>query len=88
MNIAFIGMGIMGRPMAVNLKQAGHVVFVHGRRRETMAAPVAAGCTGCASPAEAAAKAEVVIVMMGTGHGEFDSAAMMKIVERESGMER
>ena len=57
MNIAFIGMGIMGRPMAANLRRAGHTVFVHGRRPETMAQPVEAGCAGCASIAEAAAQA-------------------------------
>ena len=64
MNVAFIGMGIMGRPMAINLRKAGHTVFVHGRRAETMAQPVEAGCTGCGSPAEAAAKADIVIVMV------------------------
>ncbi|MEW5968049.1 MAG: 2-hydroxy-3-oxopropionate reductase [Pseudomonadota bacterium] len=64
MNIAFIGMGIMGRPMAVNLRKAGHTVFVHGRRPETMAGPVAAGCAGCGSIAEAAAQADIVIVMV------------------------
>jgi 2-hydroxy-3-oxopropionate reductase len=64
MNVAFIGMGIMGKPMAINLRKAGHSVFVHGRRAETMAQPVEAGCTGCASPAEAAAQAEIIIVMV------------------------
>lgn len=64
MNIAFIGMGIMGRPMAVNLRKAGHTVFVHGRRPETMAGPVESGCVGCGSIAEAAAQADIVIVMV------------------------
>jgi 2-hydroxy-3-oxopropionate reductase len=64
MNIAFIGMGIMGRPMAVNLYKAGHTVFVHGRRPETMAQPLECGCVGCASIAEAAAQAEIIIVMV------------------------
>jgi 2-hydroxy-3-oxopropionate reductase len=64
MNIAFVGMGIMGRPMAVNLYKAGHTVFVHGRRPETMAQPLECGCVGCASIAEAAAQAEIIIVMV------------------------
>jgi len=64
MNIAFIGMGIMGKPMAINLKKAGHTVYVHGRRPETMTPPLQAGCTGCASIAEAAAQAEIIIVMV------------------------
>jgi 2-hydroxy-3-oxopropionate reductase len=64
MNIAFIGMGIMGKPMAVNLHKAGHKVFVHGRRPETMTPPLEAGCAGCASIAEAAAQAEIIIIMV------------------------
>lgn len=64
MNIAFIGMGIMGKPMAINLQKAGHTVFVHGRRPETMTPPLEAGCAGCASIAEAAAQADIIIVMV------------------------
>ncbi len=64
MNIAFIGMGIMGRPMAINLKKAGHTVFVHGRRPESMTPPLDAGCAGCASIAEAAAQADIIIIMV------------------------
>ena len=44
MNVAFVGLGIMGRPMALNLHRAGRVVFVHGRRPESMAPLVQAGC--------------------------------------------
>ena len=64
MNIAFIGLGIMGKPMALNLKKAGHTVFVFGRRPESVAPLAEAGLTACASPAEAASKAEVTIVMV------------------------
>ncbi len=64
MNIAFIGMGIMGKPMALNLKKAGHTVFVFGRRPESVAPAIEAGCTACASPAEAASQAEVTIIMV------------------------
>jgi 2-hydroxy-3-oxopropionate reductase len=64
MDIAFIGMGIMGKPMAINLKKAGHTVYVHGRRPETMTPPLEAGCAGCASIAEAAAQADIIIVMV------------------------
>jgi 2-hydroxy-3-oxopropionate reductase len=64
MNIAFIGMGIMGKPMAINLKNAGHTVYVHGRRPESMTPPLEAGCAGCASIAEAAAQADIIIVMV------------------------
>jgi len=64
MNVAFIGMGIMGKPMAINLKKAGHTVYVHGRRPETMTPPLEAGCAGCASIAEAAAQGDIIIVMV------------------------
>jgi 2-hydroxy-3-oxopropionate reductase len=64
MNIAFIGLGIMGRPMALNLKKAGHKLYVYGRRPESVAPLAEAGCTACASPAEAAAQADVTIVMV------------------------
>jgi len=64
MDIAFIGMGIMGKPMAINLKNAGHTVYVHGRRPETMTPPLQAGCAGCASIAEAAAQADIIIIMV------------------------
>jgi len=64
MNIAFIGLGIVGRPMALNLQRAGHRVFVHGRRPESMTALAQDGCVACASAAEAAAQAEVVFIMV------------------------
>lgn len=64
MNIAFIGLGIMGKPMALNLHKAGYTVFVHGRRAESMMPLCDGGCTGCASPAEAASKADIIIVMV------------------------
>ncbi|HWR76560.1 MAG TPA: 2-hydroxy-3-oxopropionate reductase [Thiobacillus sp.] len=64
MNIAFIGMGIMGKPMALNLHQAGHTVFVHGRRTESMTPLSEAGCIACKTPAEAASKADIIIVMV------------------------
>ena len=64
MNIAFIGLGIMGTPMALNLRKAGHTVFVYGRRPESVAPLSSAGCTACASPAEAASHADITIIMV------------------------
>ena len=61
MNIAFIGMGTMGTPMALNLLKAGHKVTVHNRTRQKEEAVAAAGARRAASPAEAAEDAEVVI---------------------------
>ncbi len=64
MKVGFIGLGIMGRPMALNLHKAGHALFVHGRRPESMVPLAQAGCTACASAAEAAAQADVTIIMV------------------------
>ncbi|MHB1053657.1 MAG: 2-hydroxy-3-oxopropionate reductase [Thiobacillus sp.] len=64
MNVAFIGLGIMGKPMALNLHKAGYTVFVHGRRAESMTPLCDSGCTACQSPAEAASKADIIIVMV------------------------
>lgn len=64
MKIGFIGLGIMGRPMALNLVEGGHTLWVHGRRPESMGPLTDAGATACGSPREVAAHAEVTIVMV------------------------
>jgi len=61
MNIAFIGLGNMGAPMAANLIKAGHAVTGF----DTMAKPE--GLTMAASAAEAASGADVVITMLPNG---------------------
>ncbi|MFJ1751439.1 2-hydroxy-3-oxopropionate reductase [Kitasatospora sp. NPDC088134] len=62
--IAFIGLGIMGRPMAVNLVKAGHHVTGYNLTQEPIDALVAAGGHGAGSIAEAVADAEIVITMV------------------------
>lgn len=62
--IGFIGLGIMGQPMALNLLKAGYGLAVYGRRPESMAPLVAAGATACGSPREVAAQAEIIITMV------------------------
>ena len=58
--IAFIGMGAMGAPMAGNLLKAGFPVTVHNRTREREEPLAALGAVRAASPAEAAAGADIV----------------------------
>ena len=62
-NIGFIGLGIMGAPMAGHLLKGGHTVFTytHGA---TPAALVDAGARTCASGAEVARNADIVITMV------------------------
>ena len=65
MHIGFIGLGIMGRPMALNLLKGGHAVTVWARRAESMQPLLDAGAQGAASPAAvAAAGVELVISMV------------------------
>jgi 2-hydroxy-3-oxopropionate reductase len=62
--IGFIGLGIMGRPMALNIKRAGYDLLVHARRAESMAPLTEAGAVACASPAEVARQATTVFTMV------------------------
>jgi 2-hydroxy-3-oxopropionate reductase len=62
--VGFIGLGLMGRPMAANLLRAGHQVTVHNRSRPAVDELVALGAAAAGSPVEAAAEAEIVITML------------------------
>jgi 2-hydroxy-3-oxopropionate reductase len=63
-NIAFIGLGIMGSPMAVHLAKAGHAVAGYNRTPEKAAPLVAVGGRAAASIADAVRDADVVCVMV------------------------
>ena len=64
MKIGFIGLGIMGRPMALNLLKDGHEVKVWARRPESMAPLLAAGAEAGESPADLGSWAELVVSMV------------------------
>ncbi|WP_332675833.1 2-hydroxy-3-oxopropionate reductase [Aromatoleum sp.] len=64
MDVGFIGLGLMGRPMALNLMRAGHRLHVWSRRRESMLPLLDAGAGDGASAADVASRAEVVISMV------------------------
>ena len=64
MDVGFIGLGLMGRPMALNLIKAGHRVHVWSRRRESMQPLLDAGAGDCASAAEVARRASITISMV------------------------
>jgi 2-hydroxy-3-oxopropionate reductase len=61
--VGFVGLGIMGAPMAANLIKAGHELFLFSRSG-VPAALVEAGGQACGSGQEVATKAEVVITMV------------------------
>jgi 2-hydroxy-3-oxopropionate reductase len=62
--VGFIGLGIMGRPMARNLLKAGHSLVVHSRSRGPVDEIVKAGATAAASPKDVAAQCDVLITML------------------------
>ena len=61
--IGFIGLGIMGKPMAGHLQAAGHKLFLH----DVVGLPqtlLDAGAVGCKSGKEVASRADIIIVMV------------------------
>ena len=64
MNIGFIGLGVMGEPMAGHLVDAGHEVVVFNRSRTKVEALEARGAMGGTSPAHVGEKADVVVTML------------------------
>ena len=62
--IGFIGLGIMGRPMARNLLKAGYSLVVHSRSRGPVDEIVKAGAKAGASPRDVAAQSDVLITML------------------------
>ncbi|MBN1811786.1 MAG: 2-hydroxy-3-oxopropionate reductase [Anaerolineae bacterium] len=62
--IGFIGLGIMGKPMALNLLKAGYSLVVHSRSRPPVDEVVAAGAAEAFSPAEVAQRSDLVITML------------------------
>jgi 2-hydroxy-3-oxopropionate reductase len=63
MRIGFVGLGIMGRPMALNLIKGGHDLFVHDKYTMPQDVP-AAGATVCDSSKAVAERSEITIVMV------------------------
>jgi 2-hydroxy-3-oxopropionate reductase len=62
--IGFIGLGIMGRPMAKNLLKAGFPLVVHSRSRGPVDDLVQAGAKAASTPREVAAQSDVLITML------------------------
>jgi 2-hydroxy-3-oxopropionate reductase len=62
--IGFIGLGIMGRPMARNLLKAGYPLVVHNRSRAGVDELVGAGAKAAASAREVATQSEILITML------------------------
>ncbi|WP_108650253.1 sulfolactaldehyde 3-reductase [Dongshaea marina] len=65
--VAFIGLGQMGQPMALNLLKGGEQLRIYDRNPNAMQALTEQGAFSCDSPAEAAEGAEFVITMLPNG---------------------
>ena len=78
--VGFIGLGLMGRPMAMNLHAAGAEVVIHNRSRAVVDVLAAEGLAPAHSPREVAERAPVVIVMA------TDTPAVERIVSAGDGI--
>jgi len=72
MKVGFIGLGVMGRPMALHLQKAGHELFVWARRPESAAELPA---TWCATPAELGRHCAVVFTVI-TSSADVEAVAL------------
>jgi len=68
MKLGFIGLGAMGRPMALHLMKHGHSMGVYARRVESAAPLVAAGAARYDTPAALAAQCDVIFTMVTNSH--------------------
>lgn len=62
--IGFIGLGIMGRPMGLNLIKAGYPLSIYARRQDMVEALTHEGATACKSPQVVASQSDVIITMV------------------------
>ena len=79
-SIGFIGLGIMGQPMALNLLKAGHKLTVYNRTAEKAEPLKQAGAQVASTPAAAAKDADFVILIV------TDSAAVEEVVLGKDGI--
>jgi 2-hydroxy-3-oxopropionate reductase len=78
--VGFIGLGIMGKPMAKNLMEAGYDLVVHNRSPEKAEELAGEGATAAGSPREVAEGCDVVITMLP------DSPQVEEVLSGEGGV--
>jgi len=81
-HVGFIGLGRMGAAIARNIMKAGFTLIVYNRTAAKMQPFLDAGAAGAASPAEAAASADVVVTSL------MDDQSVLDAVDGESGVLR
>ncbi len=80
MRIGFIGLGIMGQPMCLNLLKAGFPLTVYNRTAARTKTVAEAGAQVASSPADVAARSEVIITMV------TDSPDVVQVITDENGV--
>ena len=75
MKVGFIGLGIMGANMALNLRSAGHELVVNDLRRDAAAPHLAAGCVWADSARRVAEASDVVFTSL-PGPKEVEAVAL------------
>ena len=78
--IGFVGLGIMGKPMARNLVEAGYELVVNNRSQEPVDELAGEGAEAAGSPREVAEKSEIIITMLP------DSPQVREVVAEENGV--
>lgn len=84
--VGFIGLGIMGRPMALNLVRAGHRLVVHSRSRPPVDELAAAGAVAAAGAREVGFACEVVLTMLPDTHTVEEVVRTVAAVLRPGGL--
>jgi len=80
LTVGFIGLGLMGRPMSLNLMKAGAKIVVHSRSRGPVDEMATLGMTPADTPAAVARAAETVLIMAS------DTQAVEAISSGENGL--
>lgn len=75
LKLGFIGLGVMGRPMALNLMKAGFAMTVYARRPQSLEPLAAAGARAAATPADVAREADVVFSLV-TASADSEAVAL------------
>jgi 2-hydroxy-3-oxopropionate reductase len=78
--IGFIGLGVMGKPMARNLLNAGHEVVAYSRTRASVDEVAGDGATAAGNPREVAEQADVTILMLP------DSPQVREVLDGDDGL--
>jgi 2-hydroxy-3-oxopropionate reductase len=78
--VGFVGLGVMGKPMARNLLKAGHELVLFSRTRASVDEVAAEGGTAASSPREVAENADVVVLMLP------DSPQVREVLDGDDGL--